>query len=105
MKHLVLITTILYCVAGIYFVYTALMHFFVIIANYFLGHNTPKGPAFGYSIAAAILALLTYQGYLIVFQSMDASWRKWILFSPLMILILYGLWALLIIISAGGKWN
>jgi hypothetical protein len=100
-----LITTIIYGASAVYLLYYAAMHIFIYFANTSLGHAESLKRPLIYLVSGLIMAALTYLGYRI-YKSMPLPLLLKILFYlPASLVILYLLWAVIMVISSGGKWN
>ena len=105
MKTLTLILTILYGIVTAYTAYLAITHLFVYFANQKLGHTESFRMPLIYLSCALLFGAVTVLGYKI--QSGNASHflLKALFYLPLSAVVLYVLWAILLVISSGGKWN
>jgi hypothetical protein len=105
MNTTTLITTILYGLTGAYVMYMAIMNLFVYFANVQLGHEESFRMPMLYLIGGILLCGLTYIGYKIYINPSIGILLKVIFYLPIFAIILYALWAILLVVSAGGKWN
>jgi len=100
-----LITTILYTLTAAYLLYMAILYIFVYIANSNLGHEESFKMPLIYLISGIVFSVLSYLGYKIYKSEDVILLLKIIFYLPLIIVALYGIWAILLLLSAGGKWN
>lgn len=105
MKNLNLILTVIYSLLGLYTLYMALLHSWVYLANQKLGHSESIRLPLIYWVSAVSFSSLSIIGYNIIKGNTDSFILKSLLLIPLALVVLYVLWAILLIISSGGKWN
>lgn len=105
MKTLPLIVTILYGIVAIYTAYLAITHLFVYFANQKLGHAESFRMPLIYLTCALLFGAVTLMGYKIQSGNSSQFLLKAFFYLPISAVILYILWAILLVISSGGKWN
>ena len=101
----VLITTFLYGATAIYLLYNAAMHIFIYIANTNLGHKESMKMPLLFLLSGIVMAYFTIIGYRMYKTIPVPLVLKILFYAPIILLALYLLWALLLILSVGGKWN
>lgn len=105
MKVLNSIITVVYSIIAAYTIYNAIMHLFVYFANQKLGHTESFRLPFIYLVCAILFGLVSFIGYRIwTGQSVHLIFRS-LFYLPVAAIVLYILWAILLVISSGGKWN
>lgn len=105
MKMFTQVLIVLYGLIALYYSYLAVLQLFVYVANKTSGHEesfAEAGKALG---IAAFLVGLAVGSYFISKQAAVAKPLLFIVYLPITALVLYGLWAILLVISSGGKWN
>ena len=105
MKVFNLILNLIYGVGAIYTTYMAIMHLFVYFANQNLGHTESFRLPMIYLVCAFIFGVNTYIGYRLYSGVNIGLILKSVYYLPFIAVGLYILWAILLIISSGGKWN
>ena len=105
MKTLTLILTILYGIVAIYTAYMAVTHLFVYFANQKLGHTESFRMPLIYLTCALLFGSVTLIGYKIQSDNFTHFLLKGLFYLPISVIGLYILWAILLVISSGGKWN
>jgi hypothetical protein len=105
MNTTTLITTILYGLTAAYVMYMAIMNLFVYFANVHLGHEESFKMPMIYLLGGLTLCALTFLGYRIYTLPSIGLLFKILFYIPVLAIILYILWAILLVFSSGGKWN
>ena len=93
---------------GIGFLYTAYMtavHLFVYFANEKAGHTESFRVPLIYIVSALLFGVVAFIGYKLCSGHNVNFVFKALFFLPFAAVILYVLWAILLVISSGGKWN
>ena len=91
--------------AGLYLLYMATMHFFVYFANTTLGHEESILIPMRNLIPGLIIAGLTIGAWMLLKENPISKTGNILLFIPCMIAMIFGLWTVVILLSANGKWN
>ncbi|HMO17160.1 MAG TPA: hypothetical protein PKA63_03630 [Oligoflexia bacterium] len=99
------IITFLYAVISAFLIYYAGMNIFVYVANVSMGHDESISPSLYYSLGALVFSFLAYLGHFKIMSLANISYLKAVFYIPIFLLLLYGTWAILIVISASGRWN
>ncbi len=105
MKTLTLILSILYGIVAIYTAYMAVTHLFVYFANQKLGHTESFRMPLIYLTCALLFGAVTLIGYKIQSGNSSHFLLKALFYLPISAIGVYILWAILLVISSGGKWN
>ena len=105
MKFIIQILTIIYGGVAAYCIYMAIMTLFVYFANHSLGHSESFRMPSIYLFLAALFSTTTFIGYKIWANHSVNFLIKSIFYLPIIAIGLYILWAIVLIISSGGKWN
>jgi hypothetical protein len=105
MKVLQTILSLMYGGATLYTGYMAIMHLFVYFANTRLGHEESLRLPMIYLICAVVFGTVTYIGYKLGTGTSLHFIFKALFYLPVAAVLLYILWAVLLVISSGGKWN
>ncbi len=91
--------------AALYFLYLAATHIFVYIMNKRAGHYVNFHSS-GINISVGgVISLLTIVAWFALKNQGTYKLGNFLLFIPIGLVIVYGLFALMLIISSGGKWN
>jgi hypothetical protein len=105
MKGFNVIMAIMYGIGFLYTAYMAVMHLFVYFANQRLGHTESFRLPLIYLVCAALFGVVSFIGYKL-YSGHNVNFAfKALFYLPLTAVILYVLWAILLVISSGGKWN
>ncbi|OWY24905.1 hypothetical protein C7N43_15780 [Sphingobacteriales bacterium UPWRP_1] len=91
--------------ASVYFTYLSAMHVFIYFANKRLGHPESFFLSKRSLVIAAIFIGITAAGYFVKKYTLNATQAVMILGFPLFLALLYGLFAVVMIIGSGGRWN
>ncbi|MBK8699642.1 MAG: hypothetical protein IPN29_08870 [Saprospiraceae bacterium] len=92
-------------IAALWLLYHAAMHLFVYFANRSLGHAESFRVPGLYLFGGIAFTALAVGGW---YLSKNPAYGKiglGLLMLPAIIVALYGLWAVFLLISSGGKWN
>ena len=96
----------LYGFAALYAGYLAITHTFVFFANQKLGYEESFRLPLIYLVLTIIFGGAAFLAYKLMSSSANVpSWTKIILYLPIGLIIFYALWAVLLVLSSGGKWN
>jgi hypothetical protein len=96
------ILIIINLIAACWFLYQTAMHIFVFVANKKLGHEVDVKSIRRNGLLASFFGAMAMGGWCTVLP----EWLQLLIAGlPLVLLLLYGLWAALLVISSGGKWN
>lgn len=90
---------------SLYFLYTAVMHTYVYFANKSLGHNESFSEAGRYIVIALIFLTITLVGWFLMKNPNYSKMGITILYIPIMIAVIFGLWTVIMLLSANGRWN
>ncbi|MCB0659678.1 MAG: hypothetical protein KDC04_02010 [Saprospiraceae bacterium] len=90
---------------ALYFIYMAALQAFVYFANQNLGQNESFGMVARYGIIAIIFIVILAASWILLKQNGASVLGKVILYFPIGLALGYALWAILIVISSGGRWN
>lgn len=91
--------------ASVYFTYMSAMHLFIYFANKRLGHPESFFACKQNIVPAVIFIAITTAGYLLKKNAGTPGAAVLVLGFPFFIAILYGLFAVVMIIGSGGRWN
>ncbi|WP_373492999.1 hypothetical protein [Aquiflexum sp.] len=108
MKKAFLILTVIYLLAFINFLYGLVLRIYVHFANKNLGHHDDFiGDITNtwHLVLSVVFFLFTFGAYKAYKSPASNPILKWFAFLPVALIVLYILWAIIILISAGGKWN
>jgi hypothetical protein len=105
MKILNSIITVAYSIIAAYTIYSAIMHLFVYFANQKLGHAESFRLPLIYLVCAILFGVVSLIGYRIWTGHSVHLILKSLFYLPVAAVVLYILWAILLILSSGGKWN
>ncbi|MFZ1749908.1 MAG: hypothetical protein WAU01_06935 [Saprospiraceae bacterium] len=96
---------LIYGSAILYFGYQTYLQLYVYFANKSLGHEESFSLA-GKHLALTIFLIAMSAGgwYLMKYTSMTKLGNV-ILFFPFIVIGLFALWAIILVLSSGGKWN
>jgi hypothetical protein len=100
-----LILTLIYGIAAVYTLYMAGINLFVYIANIRMGQSESLKTPLLYIACAGVFTTTTYIGYRIWANLPTSLLPKMFFYLPIGLVLLYVLWAILLLISSGGKWN
>jgi hypothetical protein len=96
----------IYSIFGLSFLYRGVLTTFVYFANKNLGHYETFFPNGWNLIAGIILSFFAYSGYVIFSGESNSKIYSWIVWLPMIAILIYILWAIIILISGSiGKWN
>jgi len=105
MKGIQLYILIGTAIVSIYFLYLGAVNLFVYFANRSMGHHE-SFLASGRNLSiGGILALLVVGSYYLLKNPNYARLGAILLYLPIGLVLLYAIWAIIIIVSAGGRWN
>ena len=105
MKGIQLYILIGTAIVSVYFLYLAAINIFVYFANRSMGHQE-SFLASGRNLAiGGILAFLVVGSYYLLKSPNYARLGAILLYLPIGLVLLYVIWAIIIIVSAGGRWN
>lgn len=105
MKILNSIITVVYSIIAAYTIYYAIMHLFIYFANQKLGHAESFRLPMIYLVSAILFGLVSFVGYRIWIGHSVHFILKSLFYLPVAAIVLYILWAILLVVSSGGKWN
>jgi hypothetical protein len=105
MKIINQVLTMIYGGAAVYFIYMAIMHLVVFFANQGLGHTESFRLPMIYIVCSVIFGIVTFTGYSIWIGQPVYIILNVFFYVPIGALLLYVIWAILIILSSGGRWN
>lgn len=91
--------------AAIYFLYLAAMHIFVYVMNKRDGHYVNFHESAVNLGVGGIISLLTILAWFVIKNSGTQKLGNFLLFTPLGLVIAYGLFAIFLLLASGGKWN
>lgn len=90
---------------SLYFLYMATMHSYVYFANKSLGHNESFFEAGRYIVIALIFLTITLLGWFLMKNPNYSKMGITILYIPIIIAGIFGLWTIIMLLSANGRWN
>lgn len=105
MKIFNYVLTFLYGIGALYSCYMAILNTFIYVTNTRLGHYESPRLSIIYWVLTIIFIPVSYIGYRIINQLSVHLILKLIFYIPLSLIVLYILFAIILIISSGGKWN
>lgn len=108
MKKVLLILTVIYLLAFLNFLYGLVLRIYVHFANKNLGHHDDffaDVTTTWHVVMSIVFFLFAFGAYKAYKSPASHSILKWLVFLPVGLVVLYVLWAIIIIISSGGKWN
>ena len=90
---------------SLYFLYMAAMHTYVYFANKSLGHTESFSEAGRYIVIALIFLTITLLGWFLMKNPSYSKLGTIILYIPIIIAGIFGLWTIIMLLSANGRWN
>lgn len=93
-----------YVLIGLYLLYFAIMHTYIYFANRSLGYVESFGVAGRYWLGFLIFSVIIWVAWHSIKGKMN-TFGMIVLYFPIVVALLYGLWAILITLSSGGRWN
>lgn len=100
-----IITAAIYALITLYLIYMAMIHIFVYVANTGMGHQESAKVPIRYALGALFGMAVSFIGYKYYKSGELSLILKIIFYTPISLTLLYILWAVLLLISSGGKWN
>lgn len=105
MKVINIIITMLYAMGVIYTGYMAVTHLFVYFANKNMGHEESFRLPGLYLFGCFLFIICAFVGWRLYNSGNAGIPEKLLFYLPLVLVIAYALWAVVLLISSGGKWN
>ncbi|MBK9399720.1 MAG: hypothetical protein IPN36_02340 [Bacteroidetes bacterium] len=95
----------IYSLAALYFLYQGVLH----LIAYFLNKSNGQQDSFfetGRLIAiGGVLSFFAAGAYYFVKNPSEGTIGSFLLYFPLVILVVFVIWTIILIISSGGRWN
>lgn len=96
---------VVYVLSAAYLLYMAAIHLYVYFANKNLGQEESFLEPGKYLFAGLVMLAITIGGWYLIRHTEYQKTGNLILFFPLVVLVLFALYTVVILISSGGKWN
>lgn len=95
----------LYAMGAVYPGYMAITHLFVFFANKNLGHVESFRLPGLYLSGSVLFIICAFIGWRLYNSGNIGLFEKTLFYLPLVLVITYALWAVVLLLSSGGKWN
>ena len=90
---------------ALYFLYTALMQLFVYFANRSMGYQESFLIPGRTIVLALLLSMCSFGAWYALRQLQMQRVASILLYFPLLVVVLFALWTIILLLGSGGKWN
>ncbi len=105
MKTINIIISLLYAMGAVYTGYMAITRLFVFFANKNLGQDESFRLPGLYLFGSVLFIICAFIGWRLYTSGNTGLFEKMLFYLPIVLVIAYALWAVVLLISSGGKWN